>query len=135
MGRAVSSSGGLSSLNYLFGSGEAPKPAPNNAQAAPVPNEERAVSNEPASKPTAPTPLPKPIDITKAIHAGIHSTSTNNHMQHSLPQQQQLVQTIIKFEEARNKRMAAVVSLKILKKATFETARRRNQGSNSLDSA
>ncbi|KAM1242551.1 hypothetical protein ACFX2G_034895 [Malus domestica] len=46
-----------------------------------------------------------------------------------------LVQTIIKFEEARNKRMAAVVSLKILKKATFETARRRNQGSNSLDSA
>ncbi|KAM1736323.1 hypothetical protein ACFX12_014691 [Malus domestica] len=87
MGRAVSSSGGLSSLKYLFGSGEAPKPAANNAQAAPVPNEGRAVSNEPASKPTAPTPLPKPIDITKAIHAGIHNTSTNNHMQHSLPQQ------------------------------------------------
>ncbi|CAN6675805.1 unnamed protein product [Malus baccata var. baccata] len=80
MGRGVSSGGGQSSLNYLFGSGEAPKPAANNAQAAPVPNEGRAVSNEPASKPTAPAPPPEPVDITKAIPAGIHSTSTNNYM-------------------------------------------------------
>ncbi|CAN6727498.1 hypothetical protein ACFX13_011459 [Malus domestica] len=73
MGRGVSSGGGQSSLNYLFGSGEAPKPAANNAQAAPVPD-------EPASKPVAPAPAPEPVDITKAIPAGIHSTSTNNYM-------------------------------------------------------
>ncbi|CAL8095322.1 unnamed protein product [Prunus armeniaca] len=80
MGRGVSSGGGQSSLGYLFGSGEAPKPAANNTQAAPIPNEGRVVTNEPASKPTAPPPAPEPVDITKQIPAGIHSTSSNNYM-------------------------------------------------------
>ncbi|XWS64173.1 hypothetical protein CRYUN_Cryun06bG0163700 [Craigia yunnanensis] len=70
MGRGVSSGGGQSSLGYLFGSGEAPKPATNNSQAAPT--EAPAVS-KPAS-------APQPVDITKQIPAGINSTSTNNYM-------------------------------------------------------
>lgn len=79
MGRGVSSGGGQSSLDYLFGSGEAPKPRTNNVQAAP--KEVQAVS-EPTPKPTAspPPPKPEPVDITKQIPAGIHSTSTNNYM-------------------------------------------------------
>ncbi|XWS34201.1 hypothetical protein CRYUN_Cryun21dG0020200 [Craigia yunnanensis] len=74
MGRGVSSGGGQSSLGYLFGSGEAPKPAANNSQAAPT--EAPAVSN-PAP---APPPPPQPVDITKQIPAGINSTSANNYM-------------------------------------------------------
>ncbi|XP_004297225.1 PREDICTED: protein SPIRAL1-like 1 [Fragaria vesca subsp. vesca] len=79
MGRGVSSGGGQSSLDYLFGSGEAPKPRTNNVQAAP--KEVQAV-NEPTPKPTAspPPPKPEPVDITKQIPAGIHSTSTNNYL-------------------------------------------------------
>lgn len=79
MGRGVSSGGGQSSLDYLFGSGEAPKPRTNNVQAAP--KEVHAVS-EPTPKPTAspPPPKPEPVDITKQIPAGIHSTSTNNYL-------------------------------------------------------
>ncbi|XP_062160843.1 uncharacterized protein LOC133868055 [Alnus glutinosa] len=49
MGRGVSIGGGQSSLGYLFGSGEAPKPATTNAETAP--NEVQAVNNAPASKP------------------------------------------------------------------------------------
>ena len=70
MGRGVSSGGGQSSLGYLFGSGEAPKPATNNSQAAPT--EPPAVSK--------PAPAPQPIDITKQVPAGINSTSTNNYL-------------------------------------------------------
>ncbi|KAL6187797.1 hypothetical protein ACLB2K_039192 [Fragaria x ananassa] len=79
MGRGVSSGGGQSSLDYLFGSGGDPKPRTNNVQAAP--KEVQAV-NEPTPKPTAspPPPKPEPVDITKQIPAGIHSTSTNNYM-------------------------------------------------------
>ncbi|XVF85803.1 hypothetical protein PTKIN_Ptkin17bG0147000 [Pterospermum kingtungense] len=68
MGRGNSSGGGQSSLGYLFGSGEAPKPAANNSQA--VPTEAPAVAK----------PAPQPVDITKQIPAGVNSTSTNNYM-------------------------------------------------------
>ncbi|KAG2706934.1 hypothetical protein I3843_05G114000 [Carya illinoinensis] len=75
MGRGVSSGGGQSSLGYLFGSGEAPKPTPTNAETAP--SEVPAVNDVPAAKPAAP---PQPVDISKQVPAGINSTSTNNYM-------------------------------------------------------
>lgn len=70
MGRGVSAGGGQSSLGYLFGSGEAPKPAVNNAQpAAPPPS------------PAQPkTDAPKPVDITKQGPAGLNRNSSNNYM-------------------------------------------------------
>ncbi|XVF43249.1 hypothetical protein PTKIN_Ptkin02bG0025000 [Pterospermum kingtungense] len=71
MGRGVSYGGGQSSLGYLFGSGEAPKPATNNPQTA-APTEAPVVSK--------PTPAPEPVDVTKQIPAGINSTSTNNYL-------------------------------------------------------
>ncbi|XVF03180.1 hypothetical protein REPUB_Repub04eG0238900 [Reevesia pubescens] len=73
MGRGVSSGGGQSSLGYLFGGGEAPKPATNNTQAAPA-----APTEAPAVSKPAPAPAPQPVDITKQIPAGINSTSTND---------------------------------------------------------
>ncbi|CAN1295611.1 Protein SPIRAL1-like 1 [Linum perenne] len=72
MGRGVSSGGGQSSLGYLFGDGEAPKPQP-------APTEPRAVNAKPAS----PKPAPPQVDITKQIPAGINSTSSNNYMRSS----------------------------------------------------
>jgi SPIRAL1-like protein len=77
MGRGVSSGGGQSSLGYLFGSGEAPKPAATNAETAP--NEVQAVNNAPASKPATASP-PVPVDVAKQVPAGINSTSSNNYM-------------------------------------------------------
>eukprot|EP00262_Sarcandra_glabra_P012698 TRINITY_DN3325_c0_g1_i1.p1 TRINITY_DN3325_c0_g1~~TRINITY_DN3325_c0_g1_i1.p1 ORF type:complete len:114 (+),score=24.02 TRINITY_DN3325_c0_g1_i1:205-546(+) len=74
MGRGVSSGGGQSSLGYLFGSGEAPKPTASPAQ--PAQNPEPAVSNGSAHKPTAASP---PVDNSKAIPAGIHSNPANNY--------------------------------------------------------
>lgn len=65
MGRGVSSGGGQSSLGYLFGSGEAPKPATNNAQP-----EGQTVNDVPPSKPAAPKAT---IDPSKP--AGINSNS------------------------------------------------------------
>ncbi|KAL8518495.1 hypothetical protein ACS0TY_009752 [Phlomoides rotata] len=70
MRRGTSNGGGQSSLGYLFGSGEAPKPAAQKAAA--VPNE----CKEPSAKPNA---APQPVDISKQIPAGIHSTATNNY--------------------------------------------------------
>ncbi|XP_061347286.1 protein SPIRAL1-like 1 [Gastrolobium bilobum] len=75
MGRGVSSGGGQSSLGYLFGSGEAPKPATNNA-----PPEGQTVNNAPPSKPAAappskPAAAPKTIDPNKP--AGINSNSVD----------------------------------------------------------
>ncbi|XP_057800917.1 protein SPIRAL1-like 1 [Salvia miltiorrhiza] len=75
MGRGVSSGGGQSSLGYLFGSGEAPKPAVGKAQAAP--SESSVASKEPSPKPNA---APKPVDVSKQIPAGIHSSTTNNYV-------------------------------------------------------
>ncbi|KAA3488039.1 protein SPIRAL1-like 1 [Gossypium australe] len=72
MGRGVSSGGGQSSLGYLFGSGEAPKPGTNNSQAAPA--------EAPAVSKPAPAPAPEPVDISKQIPAGINSISANNYM-------------------------------------------------------
>ncbi|KAB2041442.1 MAP kinase kinase kinase SSK2 [Gossypium arboreum] len=62
MGRGVSSGGGQSSLGYLFGSGEAPKPVTNKSEAAPI--EAQDVSK----------PAPAPQQVAKQIPAGINST-------------------------------------------------------------
>ncbi|RVW43418.1 Protein SPIRAL1-like 1 [Vitis vinifera] len=74
MGRGVSSGGGQSSLSYLFGSGEAPRPVSNNAPAPPI--EGHAANNGPSSRPTA---AAQPIDVTKQVPAGIHGNTTNNY--------------------------------------------------------
>ncbi|KAI3856244.1 hypothetical protein MKX03_021033 [Papaver bracteatum] len=72
MGRGVSAGGGQSSLGYLFGSGEAPKPAAQ-AAASPPP-----ADNEPP-KPVARAPASPQVDITKQIPAGIHGNPANNY--------------------------------------------------------
>ncbi|KAK8486387.1 hypothetical protein V6N13_005199 [Hibiscus sabdariffa] len=72
MGRGVSCGGGQSSLGYLFGSGEAPKPAANNSQAA--------STEAPAVSEPVPAPAPQAADRTKQIPAGINSTSSNNYL-------------------------------------------------------
>ncbi|CAI0390738.1 unnamed protein product [Linum tenue] len=64
MGRGVSSGGGQSSLGYLFGSGESPKPVKASSLSNAAPVEAETVS----------------VDITKQIPAGINSTSSNNYM-------------------------------------------------------
>lgn len=74
MGRGVSSGGGQSSLNYLFGSDEAPKPKPNNSQ--PAQNPEPAVNNVPAQKSSGSS---QPVDNSNQIPAGIHGNPTNNY--------------------------------------------------------
>lgn len=74
MGRGVSSGGGQSSLDYLFGSGEAPKPASNNGAASP--NKGPAANTGASAKPTA---AAQPIDVIKQIPAGINSNTTNNY--------------------------------------------------------
>ncbi|TMW93709.1 hypothetical protein EJD97_011261 [Solanum chilense] len=73
MGRGVSYGGGQSSLGYLFGNGEAPKPTTGNAPA--VQSEGQAINKEPASKPT----VSATVDATKQIPAGIQSTASRNH--------------------------------------------------------
>lgn len=74
MSRGVSNGGGQSSLGYLFGGDEAPKPAVEKAHAAP--SESRVASKEPSPKPNA---APQAVDISKQIPAGIHSSTTNNY--------------------------------------------------------
>ena len=66
MSRGGSAGGGQSQLGYLFGSGEAPKPAV--APAAP------ATSAPPAEK-----PAPAKPDVTKQIPAGVTSQTNNYH--------------------------------------------------------
>ncbi|KAM0949882.1 putative protein SPIRAL1 [Dioscorea sansibarensis] len=61
MGRGVSSGGGQSSLDYLFGGVEAPKPAAENAR-------------HPAS-----VAAPPPADNAKQVPAGIQGNTTNNY--------------------------------------------------------
>ncbi|GAA0171251.1 hypothetical protein LIER_41112 [Lithospermum erythrorhizon] len=74
MGRGVSAGGGQSSLGYLFGSGEASKPAANEAK--PALNDDQSVSKEPPAKPEA----IQPVDVSKQIPAGIQSSAANNHV-------------------------------------------------------
>ncbi|CBI15321.3 unnamed protein product, partial [Vitis vinifera] len=69
MGRGVSSGGGQSSLGYLFGSGEAPKPATNNAEAPQ--NQGQVGIAPPAGAP--------PAVINKQIPAGVQGNTTNNY--------------------------------------------------------
>ncbi|KAL0372515.1 UNVERIFIED_CONTAM: protein SPIRAL1-like 1 [Sesamum calycinum] len=77
MGRGVSCGGGQSSLGYLFGSGEAPKPA----KEAPKPAKENVQSapseTKTSSKPNAPA---QPVDISKQIPAGINTSTANNYV-------------------------------------------------------
>ncbi|XP_073306273.1 protein SPIRAL1-like 1 [Primulina huaijiensis] len=75
MGRGVSSGGGQSSLGYLFGGGEAPKPTKENAPTAP--SESNVASKESTPKLNAP---PQLVEINKQIPAGIHSSTTNNYL-------------------------------------------------------
>ncbi|GJS90884.1 casein kinase II subunit alpha-like protein [Tanacetum coccineum] len=65
MNRGVSSGGGQSSLNYLFGGEEEPKPALKATQAA------LAANNISAAKPDPVSPL---VDVTKLIPAGTSVT-------------------------------------------------------------
>ncbi|KAJ9677254.1 hypothetical protein PVL29_022321 [Vitis rotundifolia] len=74
MGRGVSSGGGQSSLGYLFGSGEAPKPATNNAEAPQ--NQGQVASSGPSQMSTAVAP---PAVINKEIPAGVQGNTTNNY--------------------------------------------------------
>ncbi|XP_019150528.1 PREDICTED: protein SPIRAL1-like 1 [Ipomoea nil] len=71
MGRGVSFGGGQSSLGYLFGSGEPPKPTINNAE-APL-NQGPAVSAGTPQKSVA------PADATKQIPAGVPGSKINNY--------------------------------------------------------
>ncbi|KAM0044009.1 putative protein SPIRAL1 [Helianthus debilis subsp. tardiflorus] len=74
MGRGVSSGGGQSSLNYLFGSGEEPKPTTvSTGNAAAPPSQVQA---EPTPKPVAAVTQP---DIAKQIPAGVQSSKLNNY--------------------------------------------------------
>lgn len=75
MGRGVSSGGGQSSLGYLFGDGEAPKPTKNNVEAPPK-NLDPVASSGPAQKPT---PAASPVEATKQTPAGVPANTTNNY--------------------------------------------------------
>ncbi|KAL6318876.1 hypothetical protein AAG906_001349 [Vitis piasezkii] len=79
MGRGVSSGGGQSSLGYLFGSGEAPKPATNNAEAPQ--NQGQVGSSGPSQMSTAVAPpaVAPPAVINKQIPAGVQGNTTNNY--------------------------------------------------------
>ncbi|CAN4088356.1 unnamed protein product [Withania somnifera] len=72
MGRGVSSGGGQSSLNYLFGDGEAPKPTTNKVEASQ--NQGRTTSDP--QKPTTTVPAP---NVDKQIPAGIQARNSNNY--------------------------------------------------------
>ncbi|KAF2282978.1 hypothetical protein P3X46_031195 [Hevea brasiliensis] len=75
MGRGVSSGGGESSLGYLFGNGEAPKPA-NNSVEAPPQNLGQAASSGPGQKPTR---AASPVEPLTQIPAGVPEYTTNNY--------------------------------------------------------
>ncbi|KAL5723227.1 Protein SPIRAL1-like 1 [Ranunculus cassubicifolius] len=70
MGRGVSSGGGQSSLGYLFGGGDAPKPS------APVRQAEAPVVAEPVIPKKTASP---PVEPSKQIPAGIHGGQANNY--------------------------------------------------------
>ncbi|PHU23958.1 Protein SPIRAL1 [Capsicum chinense] len=72
MGRGVSSGGGQSSLGYLFGDGEAPKPTTKKVEA---PQNQGPTTSDP-QKPTATAPAP---NVNKQIPAGIQAHNSNNY--------------------------------------------------------
>ncbi|KAF3655160.1 Protein SPIRAL1-like 1 [Capsicum annuum] len=72
MGRGVSSGGGQSSLGYLFGDGEAPKPTTKKVEA---PQNQGPTTSDP-QKPTATAPAP---NVNKQIPAGIQARNSNNY--------------------------------------------------------
>lgn len=74
MGRGVSAGGGQSSLGYLFGSGEAPKPSPNTTEGA---KNQGEVANSGAPPKT--TPVATPANINKEIPAGVPANNANNY--------------------------------------------------------
>ena len=80
MGRGVSSGGGQSSLGYLFGSGEAPKPTTTNGTStgatSEVPRTQNEVAKETPQKSTTASP---PTGVTKEIPAGIPGNKANNY--------------------------------------------------------
>ncbi|XP_076932736.1 protein SPIRAL1-like 2 [Bidens hawaiensis] len=76
MGRGVSSGGGQSSLNYLFGSGEEPKPATVSTGNAPSQVQAAAATESPPK----PAVTVTPPDVTKQIPAGIQSSKLNNYI-------------------------------------------------------
>ncbi|XP_059303732.1 protein SPIRAL1-like 1 isoform X2 [Lycium ferocissimum] len=67
MGRGVSSGGGQSSLGYLFGDGEAPKPTTNKVAAPPTTSDPQ--------KPTATEPAP---NVNNQVPAGIQQGRNAN---------------------------------------------------------
>lgn len=75
MSRGGSFGGGESSLGYLFGGGDAPKPAKATGEAAALQNPIPAPAASPSIKPAASTE----VDITKLIPAGIPAKPSNNY--------------------------------------------------------
>ncbi|MBA0707687.1 hypothetical protein Golax_019716 [Gossypium laxum] len=74
MGRGVSSGGGQSSLGYLFGSGESPKPTPKNVNPSTgTVNEVPQTQNEVVKE------TPPPAVVPKDIPAGIPGNNANNY--------------------------------------------------------
>ncbi|XP_022728755.1 protein SPIRAL1-like 3 [Durio zibethinus] len=80
MGRGVSSGGGQSSLGYLFGSGEGPKPITTNGTStgtsSEVPQKQNEVAKETPQKPTTASP---PAGVDKEIPAGVPGNNANNY--------------------------------------------------------
>ncbi|KAL3343095.1 hypothetical protein AABB24_026915 [Solanum stoloniferum] len=72
MGRGVSSGGGQSSLGYLFGDGEPPKPTTNKLE----PPQNQGPTTSDRQKPTATAPAPT---VNKQIPAGIQGRNSNNY--------------------------------------------------------
>ncbi|KAG2261563.1 hypothetical protein Bca52824_068642 [Brassica carinata] len=75
MGRGNSCGGGQSSLNYLFGGGDAPPPPPKSA---PAPTSAPAPAPAPAAVTATATTTVEPATINKEIPAGI-KTPVNNY--------------------------------------------------------
>lgn len=78
MGRGVSSGGGQSSLGYLFGSGEAPKPTANTSEA---PKVQADAAKPTAAAPAAAVPSASPplADAGKQTPAGVPGNNANNY--------------------------------------------------------
>ncbi|WCJ35826.1 spiral1 [Euphorbia peplus] len=77
MGRGVSSGGGQSSLGYLFGGGDAPKPNNTRVEApAPTPAPAPVATNVAVQKPVSDA---APANISKETPAGVPAATTNNY--------------------------------------------------------